>query len=47
MDLAIHTVRSQFKSAAAQVGVSRQADLVRVVLLGPAMLHWPEDAHSP
>lgn len=47
MDLAIHTVRSQFKSAAAKVGVSRQADLVRVVLLGPAMLRWPEDAHAP
>jgi DNA-binding CsgD family transcriptional regulator len=42
MDLSIHTVRSQFKTAAAKVGVSRQADLVRVVLMGPAMLRWQE-----
>lgn len=40
MGLSIHTVRSQFKTAAAKIGVSRQADLVRVVLMGPAMLRW-------
>ena len=38
----IHTARSQFKSAAAKVGVSRQADFVRVLLTGPAMLRWQE-----
>jgi DNA-binding CsgD family transcriptional regulator/PAS domain-containing protein len=36
--LSIHTVRSQLKAAAAKVGVSRQADLVRTILTGPAML---------
>ena len=37
--VSIHTVRSQFKSAAAKVGVGRQTDFVRVLLTGPAMLH--------
>ena len=38
--VSINTVRSQFKAAASKVGVSRQADLVRVVLMGPALLRW-------
>lgn len=38
--LSLHTVRAQFKSAAAKAGTSRQADLVRVVLTGPAVLRW-------
>ena len=42
--VSIHTVRSQFKTAAGKVGVSRQADLVRAVLMGPAMLQWEEKA---
>lgn len=36
--VSINTVRTQLKSAAAKVGVSRQMDLVRAVLLGPGML---------
>lgn len=40
--VSIHTARSQFKSAAAKVGVNRQADFVRVLLTGPAMLRWQE-----
>lgn len=40
--LSIHTVRSHFKSAASKAGVSRQADLVRVVLMGPALLRWQQ-----
>lgn len=39
-----HTARSQFKSAAAKVGMGRQADFVRVLLTGPAMLLWREQA---
>ena len=39
-----HTARSQFKSAAAKVGVGRQADFVRVLLTGPARLLWREQA---
>jgi DNA-binding CsgD family transcriptional regulator/PAS domain-containing protein len=38
--LSIHTVRSQFKSAAGKLGVSRQADLVRTILTGPVMMRW-------
>ena len=38
--LSIHTVRSHFKNAAAKAGVSRQSDLVRTVLMGPALLQW-------
>ncbi len=38
--VSIHTVRSQFKSAALKVGVARQADFVRTVLTGPLLLHW-------
>lgn len=34
----INTVRTQIKRAAAKAGVSRQSDLVRVVLTGPAVL---------
>ncbi|MDR2334181.1 MAG: helix-turn-helix transcriptional regulator [Burkholderiaceae bacterium] len=41
-EVSIHTVRSQFKSAAAKMGVTRQADFVRTVLTGPAMLRWVE-----
>lgn len=37
-DLSVHTVRSQYKAAAAKVGTGRQADFVRLVLTGPAML---------
>ena len=33
----INTVRTQLKSAAAKAGVKRQADLVRIVLTGPAI----------
>ncbi|WP_372876966.1 helix-turn-helix transcriptional regulator [Pseudomonas sp.] len=36
--ISLHTVRAQFKSAAARVGTTRQADLVRIVLTGPAVL---------
>lgn len=36
--VSINTVRTQIKSAAAKVGVHRQVDLVRTVLLGPAIL---------
>lgn len=36
--VAVSTVRTQFKAAAAKVGVSRQADFVRVLLTGSAML---------
>lgn len=36
----VHTVRSQHKAAAAKAGAKRQADLVRVVLTGPAF--WIE-----
>lgn len=42
--LSIHTARTQFKSAALKVGVNRQADFVRVLLTGPAMLLWREQA---
>ena len=38
--LSIHTARSQFKAAAAKVGVGRQADFVRVLLTGPALMRW-------
>lgn len=38
--ISLHTVRSQFKAAAARVGTTRQADLVRIVLTGPAVLRW-------
>lgn len=38
--VSLHTVRAQFKSAAAKAGTSRQADLVRIVLTGPAVLRW-------
>lgn len=36
--LSVHTVRSQFKAAAAKVGTGRQADFVRLILTGPAVL---------
>lgn len=42
--LSIHTVRAQFKAAALKVGVSRQADFVRVILMGPALLRWQQEA---
>lgn len=38
--ISIHTARSQFKAAAAKLGVGRQADFVRTILTGPAMLRW-------
>lgn len=39
--VAISTVRTQVQSIMAKVGVSRQADLVRIILTGPAVLQWP------
>ena len=36
--LSLNTVRTQFRSAAVKIGVGRQADFVRVVLMGPAVL---------
>lgn len=39
-EVSIHTVRSQYKSAASKVGANRQADFVRTLLTGPAMLRW-------
>ncbi|MDO7929652.1 hypothetical protein Q6A51_23030 [Pseudomonas sp. KFB-139] len=36
--VSLHTVRAQFKSAAARVGTTRQVDLVRIILTGPAVL---------
>lgn len=36
--LSLHTVRAQFKTAASKAGTNRQADLVRIVLTGPAVL---------
>lgn len=35
--VSIHTVRTQLKSATAKAGAKRQADLVRIVLTGPAL----------
>ncbi len=40
-DLSMNTVRTQIKRAAAKAGVSRQSDLVRAVLTGPAVLMRP------
>lgn len=40
--ISLHTVRTQFKAAAARVGTNRQAELVRIVLTGPAVLRWGE-----
>lgn len=45
--LSVHTVRTQFRSAAAKVGVGRQADFVRVILTGPAMLQWQRAGPGP
>lgn len=39
-ELSFHTVRSQLKAVVGKVGVGRQADLVRVVLTGPAIMRW-------
>lgn len=36
--VSIHTDRAQYKSAAAKVGVGHHADIVRPLLMGPAML---------
>lgn len=36
------TARTQMRSVMAKVGVTRQSDLVRVVLTGPALLRWPD-----
>jgi DNA-binding CsgD family transcriptional regulator len=35
--VSIHTVRTQLKAATAKAGAKRQADLVRIILTGPAM----------
>ena len=40
--LSLNTVRTQIKTAAAKVGASRQMDLVRAVLTGPAVLMAPQ-----
>ncbi len=40
----INTVRTQLKAATAKTGANRQADLVRIVLTGPAILN--PSAHS-
>ena len=40
--LSVHTVRGQLKSVTSKVGVSRQSDLVRTILNGPAMFRWGE-----
>ncbi len=45
--VSLHTVRAQFKSAAAKAGTSRQADLVRIVLTGPAVLRWQANGIIP
>lgn len=39
--VSIATARTQMRSVMAKVGVTRQSDLVRVVLTGPALLRWP------
>jgi DNA-binding CsgD family transcriptional regulator len=39
--VSMNTVRTQIKAAAAKVGASRQTDLVRIVLTGPAVLRRP------
>jgi DNA-binding CsgD family transcriptional regulator len=36
----INTVHSQLKSVFAKTGVNRQADLMRILLTGPAQLHF-------
>lgn len=46
-DVSVHTVRTQFKAASAKVGVRRQADFVRVLLTGPALLGRWEEARQP
>lgn len=42
LGLSVHTARTQFKSAAQKVGVGRQADFVRAILTGPALLRWAD-----
>lgn len=39
--VSIHTCRTQLKAAMAKAGAGRQAELVRLVLTGPAVLRWP------
>lgn len=39
--VSLNTVRTQLKAATAKTGTRRQADLVRVVLTGPAILNFP------
>jgi DNA-binding CsgD family transcriptional regulator len=39
--VSMNTVRTQLKSAAAKTGARRQADLVRIVLTGPAIFNQP------
>ncbi|MRW93344.1 helix-turn-helix transcriptional regulator [Duganella sp. FT80W] len=36
--LSLNTIRTQVRAAAAKIGVTRQSDLVRIVLTGPAVL---------
>ncbi len=40
--VSMNTVRTQIKTSAAKVGASRQADLVRLVLTGPAVLRFAQ-----
>jgi DNA-binding CsgD family transcriptional regulator len=37
----VNTVRTQLKSILAKTGATRQADLVRMVLTGPAIFNPP------
>lgn len=40
--VAISTARTQVQAIMKKTGVARQADLVRVILTGPAVLQWPD-----
>lgn len=42
--VSLNTVRTQLRAAAAKTGAKRQADLVRIVLTGPAILRSPAAA---
>ncbi|QIL82781.1 helix-turn-helix transcriptional regulator [Diaphorobacter sp. HDW4A] len=44
--LSVHTVRVQLKSITAKVGVRRQADLIRTILNGPAVLQRSAATHQ-
>lgn len=42
--LSMNTLRTQLRAVMTKVGVGRQAELVRVVLTGPAVLRWSPQA---